>query len=604
MATITIDGKEVQIGDNERLNVIQAADRAGVAIPFYCWHPGLTVVASCRMCLVETGTKNKDTGEISMLPKLVPACQTPAKDGTVVVTNSDKVRASQNFVQEGLLLDHPVDCPICDKAGECWLQDYYFNYGHAQRRADVRPFTSQRRDLGEHVTLFVDRCVMCSRCVRFTREISGQGELQVINRGSHAEIDIFPGYPIDNKLSGNVNDICPVGALCSKDFLYQQRVWFLDPHDSVCTRCSTGCSIQLHVAQNHLYRIQPRYNPNVNDWWMCDIGRYENQHVHAPERLGSIKRRIDTVAGVGPKGRPGGDGRDGSRMEDGGSRIEGRQFEDLLWPEGIRAVHEALARQAGSAPSRLAFVLSPFLTCEEAYLLATYAKGFSSDVLLALGKVPIVGEDEKFKSGFTIRAERCPNRRGVEEILRHFQKEIVGWSALGVRLEAGGLDAAYVTANYPDRWIDDSEAANFERLKLLVVHDILPSPLARRAHFIVPGVTFAEKDGSYVNHSGLIQTSEWGVRPPEGGHSDGQTLSDLLGRRGLFQAGAVLAELAAAVPFFARAAEAVPSEGLSLVSSEQKHPRTTALGTVTHPSPTFLSTASELLEVETSGIEK
>lgn len=580
MATITIDGKDIEIGDNERLNVIQAADRAGVAIPFYCWHPGLTVVASCRMCLVETGTKNKETGEISMMPKLVPACQTPAKDGTVVVTNSDKVRANQNFVQEGLLLDHPVDCPICDKAGECWLQDYYFNYGHSQRRADVRPFTSQRRDLGPHVTLFVDRCVMCSRCVRFTREISGEGELQVINRGSHAEIDVFPGYPIDNKMSGNVNDICPVGALCSKDFLYQQRVWFLEPHDSVCTRCSTGCSIQLQVGQNHLYRVQPRYNPNVNDWWMCDIGRYENAHVHAPERFGSIKRWLAGAARSG----------DGQK-----------QFEDLLWPEGIKAVHEALGAAAARGGSRLAFVLSPFLTCEEAYLLATYAKALSPDVLLALGKVPVVGADEKFKSGFTIRAERCPNRRGVEEILRHFQKSVVDWDALSKKIEAGELEGAYITANYPDPWIDDAEAAKFERLSLLVVHDILPSPLARRAHFIVPGVTFAEKDGSYVNQAGLIQSTEWGVRPAEGAHNDGQTLSDLLGRRGLYQAAGVLSELAGIVPFFARANEGVPSEGLDLVSGQEKHPRTTSLGTVTHPAPTFLSAASELLEVETSG---
>jgi NADH-quinone oxidoreductase subunit G len=600
MATITIDGKEIQIGDNERLNVIQAADRAGVAIPFYCWHPGLSVVASCRMCLVETGTKNKDTREIAMVPKLVPACQTPAKDGTVVVTDSDKVRANQHFVQEGLLLDHPVDCPICDKAGECWLQDYYFNYGHAQRRADVRPFTSKRRDLGKHVTLFVDRCVMCSRCVRFTREISGQGELQVIDRGSHAEIDIFPGYPIDNRLSGNVNDICPVGALCSKDFLYHQRVWFLDPHDSVCTRCSTGCSIQLQVAQNHLYRVQPRYNPNVNDWWMCDIGRYEIGHVHAPERLGAVKRR-----------RAGGG--DGKRIEDGGLRIaeagsaDGRSgpFEDLLWPEGLRAVQEALAGIAsGSGASRLAFIFSPFLTCEEAYLLALFARALSPDVLLALGTVPVVGQDEKFKSGFTIRAERCPNRRGVEEILRHFQKSVVDWGALLKKVDAGEVAGAFITANYPDPWIDESEASRFERLKLLIVHDVLPSPLARRAHLVVPGLTFAEKDGSYVNHAGLIQSSEWGVRPGDGAHSDGQTFGDLLGRRGLFQAAAVLSELAGAVPFFARAAEGIPPEGLDLVSGPAKHPRTTALGTVTHPSPTFLSSASELLEVEVSGTEK
>ncbi|MSR59085.1 MAG: 2Fe-2S iron-sulfur cluster binding domain-containing protein [Planctomycetaceae bacterium] len=574
MATITVDGNDIQVGDDERLNVIQAADRAGVAIPFYCWHPGLSVVASCRMCLVETGMKNKDTGEISMMPKLVPACQTPAKDGTVVVTNSPKVRANQNFVQEGLLLDHPVDCPICDKAGECWLQDYYFSYGHQERRADVRPFTSRKRDLGEHVTLFVDRCVMCSRCVRFTQEVSGGSELLVIDRGSHAEIDVFPGFPLDDQMSGNVNDLCPVGALCSKDFLYQQRVWFMEPHDSVCTRCSTGCSIQLHVSQNQLYRIQPRYNPNANDWWMCDIGRFENESVRAPERLSSIEHRsADSKTGAG--------------------------FSNRLWPEGLKAVHGALSEIAArTGGSTLAVVLSPFLTCEEAYLLATYAKTISADVVLALGKVPVEGADKTFKSGFTIRAERCPNRLGVEQILRHFQKSVIDWPALLKKVEAGELQGAYVSAGYPVAWIDEAEAAAFERLSLLVVHDILPSPLARKAHYVVPGVSFAEKDGSYVNHSGLIQWGEWGLTPVEGAHVDGQTFSDLLGRKGLYQAASVLKELAGIVPFFARAADGVPQAGLNLVTGTEKHPRTTALGTVTHPLPTFRSVGTAFLETE------
>ncbi|MGQ0634743.1 MAG: 2Fe-2S iron-sulfur cluster-binding protein [Planctomycetaceae bacterium] len=573
MATITIDGQDIIVPDEERLNLIQAADRAGVAIPFYCWHPGLSVVASCRMCLVETGTRNKETGEIAMLPKLVPACQTPAKDGTVVVTNSAKVRANQNFVQEGLLLDHPIDCPICDQAGECWLQDYYFQYGHQERRADIRPFSSQRRDLGRHVTLFADRCVMCSRCVRFTREISGGGELQVIDRGSHAEIDVFPGYPIDNEMSGNVNDICPVGALCSKDFLYEQRVWFLEPHDSVCTRCSTGCSVQLQVnpSENRLYRIQPRYNPNVNDWWMCDIGRFENQYIQAPERLNSIKRRA------------------------------GEKFDDLLWSEGLAAVHKALADAVSSSGGqKVAFVLSPYLTCEEAWLLATYARTLHPETALALGHVPRAGSDKTFKSGFTIRAERCPNRRGVEEILKHFQQSVCTWPEFVQKVSAGEFIAAYITANYPAPWIDDAEAARLARLQPLIVHDILPSALARQAQYVVPGATFAEKDGSLVNHAGLLQSGEWGLRPVEGAHVDGHTFCDLLGRRGLYQAPAALAELVAAVPFFARAADGVPPAGLNLVTGTEKQPRTTALGTVTHPLPTFRSLQSEMIEVETT----
>jgi NADH-quinone oxidoreductase subunit G len=520
------------------------------------------------MCLVETGTKNKETGKIEMVPKLVPACQTPAKDGTVVVTDSPKVKANQQFVQEGILLDHPVDCPICDQAGECWLQDYYFNYGHKERRADVHPFTSRRRELGTHVSLFVDRCVMCSRCVRFTNEVSGSGELMVINRGSHAEIDVVPGYPIENHLSGNVNDLCPVGALCSSDFLYSQRVWFMEPHDSVCTRCSTGCSIQVQESQEKVYRLQPRYNPNANDWWMCDIGRYQNEFVHAPERLGGVKRRAAD------------------------------RFEDVQWPVAIVELAKLLTnavKEHGGA--RVAGVISPFLTCEEAYLLCTYLKRLSADVQLVLGKVPTVAADETFPKGFTIRAERCPNRKGVEEVIKHFQKDVIGWPALLEKVDAGQIQALYLTADYPDPWIDDAEAARFDKVPLKIVQDILPSPLARRAQYVVPGVTYAEKAGTYVNHAGLLQMTDWAIRPHEGAHVDGQTFADLLGRKGLYHAVDVTLELARTIPFFARAQDGVPESGLNLVTGQEKHPRTTQLGTVTHPLPTFRGLASPLLEV-------
>ena len=250
MATVIINGQEVEIGDDERLNGIQAAARVDESVPHYCWHPGLSVVASCRMCLVETGKKDPETGEIRMLPKLVPACQTPATDGTVFVTNSDKVKEARAMVEEDLLIRHPIDCPICDKAGECLLQDYHFEHGQGERRADVAPFTSRRRPMGDTVELFVDRCVMCTRCVRFTREITGTSELMVVNRGAQEEIDVFPGFPLDNKMSGNVVDLCPVGALGDSDFLYSQRVWFMKKRDHVCAGCSTGCSITIEENQD------------------------------------------------------------------------------------------------------------------------------------------------------------------------------------------------------------------------------------------------------------------------------------------------------------------------------------------------------------------
>lgn len=571
MATIIVDGQEIQIGDDERLNVIQAADRAGVSIPFYCWHPGLSVVASCRMCLVEVGQKNKETGKIDMQPKLIPGCQTPARDGTVVITNSPKVKANQSFVQEGILLDHPVDCPICDQAGECWLQDYYFQHGQPERRSDVRPFHSRRRDLGPHVSLFVDRCVMCTRCVRFTREVSGEAELMVINRGAHGEIDVMPNFPIDNNLSGNVNDICPVGALCSTDFLYQQRVWFMEPHDSICTGCSTGCSTQLHENNNQLYRIQPRYNPNANDWWMCDHGRYKFDYVQAPERISSVKKRVED------------------------------RFDDLTWGTAVSEIGEELrnaAKQSGG--KSLAFVFSPFLTVEEAWLLATYARTLSSETQLFLGKIPVEGTDEVFKSGFTIRAERCPNRKGIEEVLKHFDAKFLSWDDFLARSDKGEIKAAYITGGYPNVWNDDAEAARLEKISLRIVQDILPSQIARKAHYVIPGTSFAEKGGCYVNHAGLIQATDWAIPPQEGAHVDGQTFADLLGRRGIYQPVDVLRELAAAIPFFARAAEGIPECGLNLVTGTEKRPLTSQLGTVTHPTPTFRAPGSVMLETDES----
>src|SRR5437762_2529109 len=295
------------------------------------------------MCLVETGSKHPETGAITMIPKLVPACQTPAKPGSVFVTNSEAVKRSRAQVEEDLLIDHPIDCPICDKAGECLLQDYHFKHGQSQRRADIRPFTSRRRELGETVTLFVDRCVMCSRCVRFTREISGTSELMVINRGAHEEIDVFRNdsgeieFPLANKLSGNVVDLCPVGALGDKDFLYKQRVWFMRSHDNVCANCSTGCSIKVEENQDRVYRLKPRVNPHVNQWWMCDEGRYGWKHVHDPHRVTQLRHR----------------------EKSGHAAID--------WSHLASEMDQKL-RKAG----RLAAVVSPNLTVEEAFLLCMY----------------------------------------------------------------------------------------------------------------------------------------------------------------------------------------------------------------------------------------
>ncbi|MBM4089530.1 MAG: ferredoxin [Planctomycetes bacterium] len=531
MGKVLVDGHEIEISDGERLNGIEVARRAGIKIPHYCWHPGLSVVASCRICLVETGRRNPKTGAIEMLPKLVPACQTPATDGTVFVTNSEKVVRARAMVEEDLLLRHPIDCPICDKAGECKLQDYYQDYGQAERRADIKPFTSRRRSLGNTVTLFVDRCIMCSRCVRFCREVTGTGELMIAHRGTHEEIDVFPGYPLDNPLAGNVVDLCPVGALCDKDFLYRQRVWFLASHPHVCTGCSTGCSILVEENQDRVYRLKPRKNPRVNRWWMCDEGRYGWKHAFDERRCLQPRFRKDGV----------------------GTAVE--------WTEVIVELDRAVR-----AAKRLAIVLSPHLTVEEAYLLATYARQVNSDATLALGPVPQRGEDRAFDEGrFVIRREKCPNRRGVEHLLTHFSGRVLDWEDVLRRTRAvDAPDAVWIAGGYCTEWNDAQVAGQFAGVRLLVVQDLFSSPMMERADWQLPATASFERAGSFVNGADRLQSFSWAVRPPLGVMPEGPLVWRLLERSGLYDPGQVLREMASAVSCFAAAAQPVPDEGVDL----------------------------------------
>jgi NADH-quinone oxidoreductase subunit G len=532
MATVYINDKSVDIG-NEKLNLIQAGLKAGIFIPHYCWHPALTVVASCRMCLVEVG-EMKD-GKPVMQPRVVPACQTPAKDGTVVVTNSPKAKFAQEQTLEDLLLNHPLDCPVCDKAGECLLQDYSYNFGRSQSRMiDEKHQPPNKDHIGEHIKLFTDRCIMCSRCVRFTREIAGTAELQVIHRGDHSEIDTFPGEPCNNKLAGNVVDLCPVGALGNKDFLYTQRVWYLKSQNSVCPDCSTGCSIFVDHNKDIVYRLRPRENPQAQGYFMCDEGRFDYRYINSRQRLTrpQVRREGKLIA--------------------------------VNWEEIVPAIRDDFTAAAARGGAEVMAVLSPFLTCEEAYLLARFFKGLSGEVRLALGRVPVVGEDDTYPKDrrgrpvqpvkFTIRAEKCPNRRGVEEVLRHFQGEVLGFDEVLRAAGAGAVKALYLTAGYSPRtgcWIKEEEAAALRQVPLLVVQDLFATPASSQAKYVLPATTYAEKDGTFVNHAGLAQVLHWAIRPPQGVRTDGHVFLDLLQRRGLIDVRALRLELAAEIPYFA-----------------------------------------------------
>lgn len=538
MPTILVNNREVEIPAGRRLNAIEAGRLAGAKIPHYCWHPGLSVVGSCRMCLIEVGTRDPKSGKISMQSKLVPGCNLIVTDNMVIVTDSEKVARARAMVEEGLLLRHPIDCPICDKAGECKLQDYHFKYGQGERRADLRPFTSRRRDVGD-VTLFVDRCVLCSRCVRFTAEISGTRELMFTGRGTHEEIDIMPGFPLNNKLSGNVVDLCPVGALCDKDFLYQQRVWFLDCHRGVCTGCATGCSIWIEENQDRIYRITPRENRSVNKWWICNEGRYDYPHVHDPRRLTvPCKRPARTRGGESPAPQV-------------GASVDWALLLAEL-PDRLRMV------------GRLAAVVSPHLTVEEAYLLCKFIRGIDREAMLVLGPVPSLGEDERFPNGFTIAAEKCPNRHGVEAVVAHFARTVDSFDMLLSAIDEGTVRGAWVSGGYKSEWIGQATARRFERLELLVVQDLFPSPLVDRATYVLPGAAYAERDGSYVNWVDRLQSASWAIRPPMGVRTEGSVLWSLLGRKGLYNSRTVLEEVAHEILYFSAIAGPVPDGGIDL----------------------------------------
>ncbi len=532
MATVYINDKAVDIGD-KKLNLVQAAELAGVTIPHYCYHPALSVVASCRMCLVEVGEKKPD-GTVVMQPRVIPACQTPAKDNTVIQTATAKSKSAQAQTLESILLNHPLDCPVCDKAGECKLQDYSYNYGNSESRmVDEKNTPPNKPDLGNNISLFTDRCIMCSRCVRFTREISGTAELHVVNRGSHAEIDVFPTEPLNNKLASNVVDLCPVGALASKDFLYTHRVWNLKTQDSVCAGCSTGCSIHLDTNKNVVYRLRPRENPNAQGYFMCDDGRLGYHYVNSSNRISKPYMKSESGTDLSS------------------------------WKDILPALRAELNAVASKNPSGIAVMLSPFLTVEEGYLLATFIKSISPKSKLVLGPVPVIGEDDHYPKTrgsvapqvkFTIRNEKFPNKKGNEQIIKHFEGDVI---LVSDYLSKTTPEALFIAAGYQGEevaWFDNTLLGLFKKVKLLITQDLFPSALTDVSKYIIPSAAFSEKEGTFVNFAGLAQELHWACVPLKQVRTDGQVYLDLLERKGLLQAANIRDEIAKSIPYFSRLA--------------------------------------------------
>ncbi|MFM7319667.1 MAG: NADH:ubiquinone oxidoreductase, partial [bacterium] len=495
-------------------------------------------------------TKDAATGEIKILPRVVPGCQTPAKDGTVLVTNSKKVLDHRKNIMELLLINHPLDCPVCDQAGECGLQDYSYSHGRAEHRFVEERNVKPRKDVSDLVVLNTDRCIMCTRCVRFTREITGTAELQVMRRGDHGEIAIFPDQPLDNPLAGNVVDLCPVGALLDKDFLHNQRVWFLSKHDGICTGCASGCNISVEENAGKVWRFKPRHNPYVNDYWMCDEGRYGYKSANDPNLLGGTYVM---------------DGKDHHEVPI--ERFFQRLTEDLTY--------RILDKQS------VVGVLSPYLSVEEAYAAASWVKQLTNRSSLVFGPVPVVGADQTFspdksvgRSGdtsfltprpFTISAEKAPNRRGVELILEHFENQVTGLDeALGradqaqiVIVFGGSTDAG---------WLSTDQVAALRRAERVILFDTIINALADQSDYVAGVATFAEKAGSYINRNDRLQRFDAALAPREGVLPLLDILAVLRGTgRAPIDSKTVLAEAAGKIAALAGARNGViPEMGLNL----------------------------------------
>jgi NADH-quinone oxidoreductase subunit G len=497
---ITIDGKEITTEKGK--TVIQAAEDAGIDIPHYCYHPKLTIAGNCRMCLVE----------IEKMPKLQIACNTQATEGMAVKTQSLKVLEARKAVMEFLLINHPLDCPICDQAGECWLQDYYMKHDLTPSRFDERKEHERKREIfGPYVVFDGERCIKCTRCVRFLQEVTHTDELTVVNRGDHATIALFPEKTLDNPLSGNVVDICPVGALTDRDFRFKVRVWYLKKTASICPGCSTGCNISVETYQNRIARFKPRVNEAVNSHWLCDEGRYVFHALTEGERLTTPLMRQE--GGLVP----------------------------VDWDTALQAVAAGLAANAPAAA-----ILSGRNTNEEAFLFGRVMKKIARDAAVEVFyRERELTEVEKV----LMSPDRSPNFRGA----RHMGVGAeAGVEPLLKNISAGKFRSAYVVgedlASLPDH--GDALKSALGKLSFLVVQDTRMTPTAALAHVVLPATHFGEKVGTYTNRRGRVQKLNAAIVPPAGALQDWQIFSRLLGDS---YAGpeAVFAVVACGVPAYA-----------------------------------------------------
>ncbi len=492
MPTLTINGQTVTVPDGT--NLIEAARMIGAHVPHFCYHADLTVAGNCRMCLVH----------IEKFPKLQIACNTIATDGMVVTTNNDTARDAVEGVLEFLLKNHPIDCPICDQAGECKLQDYYMDHGLHDSRVGLDDKVRKAKviDLGETIMLDRERCVLCSRCIRFGQEVLGKQEFAFQNRGDRVEIFTFENRPLDAGYAGNYADICPVGALTSKDFRFKKRVWLLTATPSVCPHCSTGCNIQVDHEKGRVYRVLPRRNPEVNKSWMCDIGRMAYKQLNADDRLTTPLHRVNGIQVPATLG-------------------------DVLDETAAAFAH---AKAQGGT---IAMIASPRATNETLYAFRTLARALGTPHLdyRADGSHALTHEREDI---VLRRKDPHPNNTGAAAI--------IGEPAVGGMTVAHMLDAARagkiavlyllgpeLLTRHTDRHAVRDALA---QIPLVVVHAEAWSDELQWANVIYPAASYAEQDGTFTNFAGRVQRVQRAFHPSGDAKPAGAIVRELTRRAG------------------------------------------------------------------------
>jgi NADH-quinone oxidoreductase subunit G len=530
---VKVDGREIEVpktmpdpvsGKPIPTTMIQACAKVNVDVPHYCYHPKLAVVGNCRMCLVEYGTPalgpdrkpvlNPDgTPKIAKSPRPAIACATPISPGMEIYTNTPGVKQMREGVLEFLLINHPLDCPICDQAGECKLQEYSVDYGQsASRFVEPKVHKPKAVDLGPRIVLDDERCILCTRCIRFSRDVVGDDALGIVNRGSYNTLTAYPGKAFDNNYTLNTVDICPVGALTSKDFRFQMRVWFLKETKSVCTSCATGCNIIIGSREEKVYRYEPRQNDAVNSCWMCDRGRLNYKWIGREDRLAQVKRPVE-------KGKS----------------------EKSAWNVTINEI----GRKLKAAPSgSVAIVASARQTNEELWLLSKLKSklGAISD------SIPRMGEGDKI----LVNADRNPNTNGARLTGICFTEMGSNLSQIAGGISSGKIKTLIVFGEDVTRHGIGADLLG--KLDTLIVSDILPNATTRLAHYLLPGCAHAEKRGSFTNAKGRVQKFMKAVEPPGDARAEWEFLHDLVfnvtGQNGFLTIEGLFNEMAKDLPAF------------------------------------------------------